>query len=220
MFLDFLATNKWQRPIYFVNPSSVRSVANIGDYCQQEGVVYRLLPYAADNRSDGFAGVSTDATYDLLVNKSKWGNLNKPKVYVDPESFRSCQVARSQYARLAQALIIENKKDSAVKVLDKANEFFPNEKIPYDVYMISHIQLYYNAGALEKGNKMAEIIFNKCKNELDYYDSLESEYKRSIAQDRAQAIYAVKTIAQVCNQYKQDALVKKIELILKAHPDM
>jgi len=129
-------------------------------------------------------------------------------------------VARSQYARLAQALIIENKKDSAVKVLDKANEFFPNEKIPYDVYMISHIQLYYNAGAMEKGTKLAEIIVNKCKNELDYYDSVESEYKRSVAQDRGQAIYALKTIGQVCNQYKQDAEVKKIEQILKVHPEM
>ncbi|MCX6232508.1 MAG: DUF2723 domain-containing protein [Bacteroidetes bacterium] len=220
MFLDFLATNKWQRPVYFVNPSSVRNIANISDYCQQEGVVYRLLPYASDNRSEGFAGVSVDATYDLLVNKSKWGNLNKPHVYVDPESFRSCQVARSQYARLAQALIIENKKDSAVKVLDKANEFFPNEKIAYDIYMISHIQLYYNANAFDKGNKMAEIILNKCKSELEYFDSLEAEYRKSVAQERAQAVYAVKSIAQICNQFKQDALIKKIELILKAHPDM
>ena len=220
MMLDFLATNKWERPLYFVNPSSINSIANISDYCQMEGIVYRLLPYASANRAEGFSGVSTDATYDLLMNKSKWGNLNQANVYVDPESMRSCQVARSQFARLAQALVIENKKDSAVKVLDKSNEFFPNNKIPFDMYMISHIQLYYQADAIEKGNKMAEIIINKCKNDLEYYDSVEAEYRRSLAQERAQAIYAVKSIAQICNMYKQNALIKKVEEIMKAHPEM
>jgi len=67
MFLDFLATNKWQRPIYFVNPSSVRSVANISDYCQQEGVVYRLLPFPAIKRSEVFAGFSLTVTDMFLV---------------------------------------------------------------------------------------------------------------------------------------------------------
>ncbi|MFZ4741757.1 MAG: DUF2723 domain-containing protein [Bacteroidales bacterium] len=220
MMLDFMATNKWERPLYFVNPSSINSIANISDYCQMEGIVYRLLPYASANRAEGFSGVSTDVTYDLLMNKSKWGNLNQANVYVDPESMRSCQVARSQFARLAQALVIENKKDSAVKVLDKANEFFPNNKIPFDMYMISHIQLYYQADAIEKGNKMAEIIINKCKNDLEYYDSVEAEYRRSLAQERAQAIYAVKSIAQICNMFKQNALIKKVEEIMKAHPEM
>ncbi len=220
MMLDFLATNKWERPVYFVNPSSIRNIANISDYCQMEGIVYRLLPYASTNRVEGFSGVSTDVTYDLFMNKSKWGNLNQPNVYVDPESMRSSMVARSQFARLAQALIIENKKDSAIKVLDKANEFFPNEKIPFDMYMISHIQLYYQAAAIEKGNKMAEIILAKCKNDLEYYDSLEAEYKRSVAQDRAQAVYAVKSIAQICNMYKQNALIKTAEEIMKAHPEI
>jgi hypothetical protein len=220
MMLDFMATNKWQRPLYFVNPSSIRSIANIADYCQMEGIVFRLLPYASANRSEGFSGVSIDATYDLLMNKSKWGNLNQENVYVDPESSRSCQVARSQFARLAQALVIENKKDSAIKVLDKANEFFPDHKIPFDMYMISHIQLYYQAGAIEKGNKMAEIILNKCKNDLDYYDSVEAQYRRGLAQDRAQAVYAVKSIAQVCNMFKQNQLTKKAEDILKLHPEI
>ncbi|MEI6695487.1 MAG: DUF2723 domain-containing protein [Bacteroidota bacterium] len=220
MMLDFLATNNWERPVYFVNPSSVRSIANIADYCQQEGIVSRLLPYASSNRSEGFSGVSIDATYDLLMNKSKWGNLNQPNVYVDPESMRSCQVARSQYARLAQALILENKKDSAVKVLDKANEFFPNSKMEFDMYMISHIQLYYQAGAFAKGNKMAEIILAKCKNDLDYFDSVEAEYRRSVAQDRGQAIYAIKGIAQVCNMFKQNDIIKKAEDIMRIHPEM
>ncbi len=220
MMLDFLATNNWERPLYFVNPSSVRSIANVADYCQQEGIVSRLLPYASSNRSEGFSGVSIDATYDLLMNKSKWGNLNQPNVYVDPESMRSCQVARSQFARLAQALIIENKKDSAVKVLDKANEFFPNSKMEFDMYMISHIQLYYQAGAFAKGNKMAEIILAKCKDDLDYFDSVEAEYRRSVAQDRGQAIYAVKGIAQVCNMFKQTEIIKKAEDIMRLHPEM
>ena len=220
MLLDFLATNKWERPVYFVNPSSVRNIANITDYCQMEGIVYRLLPYASTNRGDGFAGVSIDASYDLMMNKSKWGNLNDPRVNVDPESMRSAQVARSQFARLAQALIIENKKDSAVKVLDKAIEFFPNSKIPFDMYMISHAQLFYNAGAVAKGNDMVKIILMHYKNDLEYYDSLEVKHRRSVAQDRGQAIYAIKSIAQVCNSFQQNEIVTQAEEILKLHPEM
>jgi len=220
MLLDFLATNNWERPVYFVNPSSVRNVANITDYCQMEGVVYRLLPYASTNRTEGFGGVSLDATYDLFMNKTTWGNLNDPNVYVDPESMRSSQVARNQFSRLAQALLIEGKNDSAVKVLDKANEFFPNSKIPFDMYVISHVQIYYAAGALQKGSDMANIIIDKYADELKYYDTLEPKYRRSVAQERAKAVYSIKNIQQVAQVYKQDKIVKKAEEILKIHPEM
>jgi ribonuclease HIII len=117
-------------------------------------------------------------------------------------------------------LLIEGKKDSAVKVLDKANEFFPNSKIPFDMYVISHVQIYYAAGAMNKGTEMAEIIIDKYANELTYYDTLEPKYRRSVAQERAKAIYTVKSLLQIAQVYNQEKLIKKAEEVLKIHPEM
>ncbi len=219
MLLDMLGTNEWKRPIYFENPTAAKNVADIADFCPQEGIVYHLMPYAMDNRSQGFSGVNIDVTYDVLMNKAKWGNLNDPHVYVDPESMRSAQQGRNQYARLAQALVIENKKDSAIKVLDKSLEFFPNNKVPFDMYVISHIQLYYMAGGFKQGNKVAEIILEHYKQDIEYTESLEREFKRSGAQAREQSLYVFKSIVQIAQQFGQNDIMMKAQNLLKLHPE-
>jgi len=219
MLLDLLSANNWKRPIYFENPSSAKNVADLVDYCPMEGLVYRLTPYAMDNHQQGFSGVNTGFTYDFLMNKVKWGNLNDPRVYVDPESMRSAYQARNQYARLAQALVIENKKDSAIKVLNKSLEFFPNSQVPYDMYLMSHVQLYYMAGGFKDGNKVALVILDHYLQDIEYYESLDRNFKKNIAQGMGQAYYVVKNMLQISQQYNQKEVIDKAQAILKAHPE-
>ena len=219
MLLDLLGTNNWKRPIYFENPSSAKNVAEVTDYCPMEGLVYHLLPYAMDNHQQGFSGVNTAFTYDFLMNKCKWGNLNDPHVYVDPESMRSAFQARNQYARLAQALVIENKKDSAIKVLNKSLEFFPNSQVPFDMYLMSHVQLYYMAGGFKDGNKLALVILDHYLQDIIYYESLDRNFRKNTAQGQGQAYYVLRNMLQVAQQYNQTEVIAKTQEILKAHPE-
>ncbi len=152
MMLDFIATNNWERPIYFTSPSTVEGVFDLTKYCHLEGgLAYRFMPLLADHLMEGIGGINVDRCYDLLVNKARWGGrLNEPNVYVDAESRRNSIMPKQNYLRLASALVDLNKMDSAVRVLDTCQKYFPNDKIYYDMYTLPMVEYYYAAGALEK----------------------------------------------------------------------
>jgi len=146
-----------------------------------------------------------------LMNKCKWGNLSNPKVTVDPESMRNSQIPRNNFMRLAQALVIENKKDSAIKVLDRCLEIFPNNKIPFDIYMSPIPEIYYRAGAITKGNKMVEILAKVYEDNLNYYFSLPAKFSDNYDNEKQQNLSVLHRLAVVSKQFKQTQLSKKIE---------
>ncbi len=170
MLLDLIATNNWNRPIYFASPSSVDDFINVSDYCFLEGCVYRFLPVRGDNRS---GGVLTDETYDSYMTKFAYGNLNDPKVYVDKESYGMGMYLRNNFARLAQALIAEGKKDKAIKILDKGIELMPDRAVPYDLYMIGYGELYFIAGAPQKAKEIFSIVGDIYDQNLEFYQSVD-----------------------------------------------
>jgi len=210
MLLDLIANNNWERPVYFASPSAVSKVLNVDKYCHLEGFVYRFLPYEADDYIKDVGGINPDRSYDLLVNKAKWGNLKDPGVYIDPESRRNSIIPRQNYLRLAEALIGIQKADSAIKALDMAQYHFPNEKIPYDVYCLPFVQAYYNARAFDKGSKMAEIIANNYADDLSYYLSQEPRIVDYYSQDIERAAAIIQQLAIYAGQNDQKDLEKKL----------
>ena len=53
MLLDIIATNNWERPIYFANPSSMSKVLAVEEYCHLEGFIYRFMPVKARSYISG-----------------------------------------------------------------------------------------------------------------------------------------------------------------------
>ncbi|NOR87996.1 MAG: DUF2723 domain-containing protein [Bacteroidales bacterium] len=123
MLLDFLATNNWERPIYFANPNSVKKVLGLDEYMHLEGFVYRFLPYKAEGHIKGMGGVNPEKAYDLLVNNAVWGNLEKDDVSVDRESTRNSRIAKNNFKRVADALIEKGEMEKAIIALDSYEKF-------------------------------------------------------------------------------------------------
>ena len=221
MLLDLIATGCWDRPFYFAAPNSVNHCFALDSFCMVTGYVYKFMPVKATREEyiQGLGGIDAITSYEKLQ-QFKWGNLNDPDVYVDPESLNNSVRPKTNYLRTAQQMALLGKDKEAETMLDTYFTWFPESKFPFDMYMISHVQLYYNVGANAKGNDMAKIILSRYQNDLEYYDSLEPRYKRSVAQDRAQALYAVRSIAQVCSSYQQKELLKLAEDIMQKHPEM
>ena len=211
MLLDFIASNNWKRPIYFSSPSAIENVMNVDKYCHLEGIVYRFLPVVAENYIQGLGGVDSKGSYDLLVNKAKWGNLDAPGTYVDPESRRNSVMPKQNYMRLAQSLIDENKMDSAVQVLDACQRFFPNNKIYYDIYMMPIVEAYYQANAPGKANEVSEILFTNFAADLDYYSKLDGYHKKYYEQDIQRAVAVLQQLSLLAKRYKQNDLSQKID---------
>jgi len=213
MFLDFLSSNNWERPIYFANPSVMSKVIGIDEYCHLDGIVYKFLPIKAKDHIAGLGGVDIDGTYNLLINKAKWGKLNEDGVAVDRESKRNSAIAKQDYIRLATSLLMENKNDSAIVVLDKCLEFFPVNKFPIDYYMIPVANIYYQAGAVEKGNTIVNLLVERYCDDLDYYNSLDSKRIKTFDQEMQQAIAIIQQLGQLAKQNKQTELSSQIDSV-------
>jgi tetratricopeptide (TPR) repeat protein len=212
LLLDLIASNNWKRPIYFANPNSVSKVFDVDKYCHLEGVVYRFKPVKAMDYIRRVGGVDPERSYQILTNDQvRWGRLNKPDVNVDRESFRNATIAKQSYIRTAQALVEQHDYDSAVKVLDKGIEFFPNEKIPFDYYTSHWAMLYYKAGATEKANKVVEQIFDRYLDDLRYYNSLDNKFLDYYSEDIRMALTAMQQLAQLAKDNGQKELGDKLD---------
>jgi tetratricopeptide (TPR) repeat protein len=214
MLLDLIATNNWERPIYFASPSSVSDFINIEDYCYLEGSVYRLIPVKGDNRR---GGVLTDETYDAMMNKFAYGNLNDKRVYVDKESYGMALYMRNNFARLAQGLISEGKKDKALKVLDKGIEMFPDYAVPYDLYMIGYGELYFQLGQPKKANEIYDIIADIYDQNIEYYMSVEPKMARFFEEDTQQGLSVLQALMQYSEKNGEKEQGKKFGALLSKY---
>ncbi|MBE0638096.1 MAG: DUF2723 domain-containing protein [Bacteroidales bacterium] len=211
MLLDFIATNSWERPIYFTSPSAVEGVMDIAKYCHLEGIAYRFMPVEADHYLEGLGGINVDRAYDLLVNKARWGRLNEPEVYVDPESRRNSVMPRQNYFRLAAALIELNQMDSAVMTLDACQKYFPNEKMYYDMYSLPMVEYYYDAAATEKGNAVSDILLTNYEADLEYYATLDQYFQDYYQKEIERAFSIMQHLASLSRRYQQTDQADKIE---------
>jgi len=212
MLLDLIATNNWERPVYFANPNSHSKVLNVDKYCHLEGVVYRFKPTIATEFIKNIGGVNADRTYEVIMNESvRWGRLNQEDVIVDRESSRNAGMAKQNYVRLAQALLNERKYDSVIKVLDRGIEFFPNDKFPFDYYMISWADFYYKSGEIEKGNNLVKQIVERYEEDMNYYNSLPDRFVSQYKDDIKESMAVMQRLIQLTSQNKQEELSKEIE---------
>lgn len=200
MLLDFIATNNWERPIYFANPNSVSKVLDADKYCHMEGVVFRFIPVIAPEYYRNMGGVNAEASYDVLVNKASWGNLHLDKVTVDRESYRNSALAKQSYMRTAQALINLKRNDSAIRVLDRSIELFPHNKITFDYYMLPWVDLYFDAGAPEKAKNIMRILSNRYLDDLEYYNRLAPRFAGYYDRQSQEALAVIQRLSDIARQ--------------------
>ncbi|MBZ0242676.1 MAG: hypothetical protein K8F24_05640, partial [Bacteroidales bacterium] len=186
-------------------------VFNVDEYCHMEGVVYRFMPVKAKEYYKNLGGVYSEGSYDLLVNKAVWGNLNDPTVTVDRESYRNSTMVKQSYMRLAQALINEGKADSAVVVLDKSMEFFPHEKITFDYYMLPWAEIYFEAGAREKAVEMIRTLSGRYLEDLAYYSNLPDKFAAYYDQNSQEALAVLQRLSQMASENGETELANELD---------
>jgi len=210
MLLDILATNNWERPVYWAMTVSSSKYYNLQKYFKVDGLTYQLVPVEA--RKDRFfdGEVDSDVMFDNMMNKFRWGGIEND-IYLDENNVRMFSNLRSSFGRLADKLVEEGKKDSALLVLDKCMNLFPENKIPFNSTLLPVISSYYNAGAIDKANQLVEAIAEKMYIELDYYFSLDKKFAGDISNEKQINLYTLQEIYRITINNKQDEIRKQIE---------
>jgi hypothetical protein len=175
--MDILANNNWERPVYYVALANSETFFGLQDYFQQEGMVYRLVPLLADDnemsRALAFTGrMNTDILYDNLINKYNFSQYADKNIFLSGDFTRVVQSYRIIHFRLAQALIEEQKIDSAEIVLDKCFQCFPQSTISFEGSCIYLTRSYIECGtstAIEKGLGYLDKFVDQVIEENAYY---------------------------------------------------
>jgi len=234
MILNIIANNHWKRPIYFATTVGSDNYLNLEPYFQLEGLAYRLVPIRTDSRNDVVPGrVETKIMYENVMNKFVFGNMKDDRVYLDENNMRMTTNFRINFSRLAEELLIEGKRDSAIKVLDKCVEEMPDKAVPYNYFMTKIAELYYRAAGVmrmrdtlqtsdtefsktnelvAKGNAISQRVSEIYLDNLNYYLSLKgTKYFKLVDQDMNQALYILQATSGILKQTNQRELSDKIE---------
>ena len=181
--LDIIATNKWERPIYFNQTSLMNINLDLRDFVVQEGATFRLLPIdgtkqlaidTALNTEIDFNPfqnqVNTEVMYENVMNKFRWRELDNPKSYYNTEDYKdkAISVHRSYLNSLAESLIAENKIEKAKKGLLKSFEVMPDKAVPFGIYNAESVSLLFAVGENEKALEVAGILSKRADEELSY----------------------------------------------------
>ncbi len=240
MILDLISNFNWDRPVYFAITVGSESYLELENYFQLEGLAYRFVPIKNPPNPDGQTGrVESSIMYDNLMNKFVWGNMNDERVYLDQNNLNMATNLRNNFSRLAEQLLMEGKRDSAVAVLDRCVEVMPDKTVPYNLMMLRVIELYYTAAtlneltlteaglpvtpdaeladkeashALEAGNQIVKRMLDIYENDLDYYFSLKgTQYYKNVERDMNQSLAVMRELGRMADFADQKDLATEID---------
>lgn len=201
--LDLMASNNWERPMYF-NFTSLNTVGlDLEPYVVQEGNVYRLSPY--ENKEKDIA-VDTELTYRNLTEKADYSNLSNKEIYFNYEDYHARMITpiRQSFNTLAAAFIGEGKTEMAAKVIHYAVEKL------YPVHLRPSYTNLQAADILLSLGK-SDIARSLCTSLFDFhYDQLQADIKEEKEIDRLD-VYLVEQSAEMLNQLGEKKYLSKID---------
>ena len=173
-------------------------------------MAYQIVPMQTKN---AVKAVNADKMFDNVMNKFKWGGVDKPGIYLDENVMRMCKSYRMVlFGKLAATLIHEGKNDKALQVLDKCMEVLPPENVPLDYSALSIGEYYYTLGQKEKGHNILKAIGDDSMRNLNWYFRLNPKQFASVADDLNTNLYVLQEIINITkdkdpelmNQYKEE----------------
>lgn len=218
MMLDFLATNNWERPVYFAITTGPEAYIGLEEYFQLDGLAYRLVPIKTPVAERAEPGrINTDVLYDNLMNQFVWGNMNDPSVYLNEDHIRLSTGFRNVFRRLAEALLEEEEPERAVAVLDRAMEVMPGHNVPYDYFSMLIGETYYFADAVEKGNVIFEELVKTEEENLRWYFSFSGQEASLLEGSMQESLIILQRISQLAKLKEQEDLAQKADEVFNRY---
>lgn len=207
MILDLLAESDWERPIYFVSAGSGNQT-NMRDYFQMEGFASRFVPIRTKFDYQSIGRIDTDILYDNLMNKFRWGNMNKPDVYLDENIRRTIRIVkiRNNFGRLAKALAAEGKQDSAQMVMKRGLEVLPIEKMRLEYFDTHFVEAFFEVGMNEMGVEIVTKMVDDAVFDMEYYVKLDRKVKNAADQEKQIVLATIQWLNNVASRYNEKEL--------------
>lgn len=213
--LDIIASNIWDRPIYWAVTCREDRLMGLDDYLQLEGLGLRLVPVKGRTQQEygmvGSGSVNTDLAYDNIMNKWAWGNFDKKNLYVSKSYLPSLQTMKLSMVRSARQMTVEGKKDKAIAMADKFFEVFPAFNFPHDQFSAYMADVYARSGAKDKAKQRILEIATQAEQQLRFIKSQNPADQASYRQDMQFSLGTVQTLMGSAAQMKDEELSAELD---------
>jgi hypothetical protein len=214
--LDIIASNAWERPIYWAVTSREDKLMGLDPYLQLEGLGLRLVPVRSQGqmRSFGMVGagrVNTDQAFENIMTKWAWGNFDKERLFVNKSYLPSLQTMQMTFMRVGQQLVAEGKKDKALQLADKFFEVFPRMNFQHNQFSAYVAELYFRCDQPQKGADKVREIAGDMEQQFRFYASQDADMQKAYQQDASFAMGTVETLMRAAYLGKDQALVAELE---------
>ena len=216
MMLEMLAQCNWERPLYVATTVGSDNYMNLGDNFVQEGLAYRITPF--NTKAPGAKNFDTEKTYNNVMNRFKWGGLDKPGLYIDETVMRMCYTHRHLFATLAMQLIAEGQNAKAEKVLRKSEKVLPEYNVPY-TFMSGASDLaraYALIGKKADAARILNKVWADAKSYADYYLQLTGSRFMMSQNEVLRQLYIMQNIAdmtQACDKNLANQRLKSVNAL-------
>jgi hypothetical protein len=191
--MDIIASNMYDRPIYWAVTCQPSKLLGLEDYLELEGLGLKLT--VTQNPSDpnygiiGSGGVNEDKTANLVMNTWKYGNFDNVDTHISSSYAPAIQSHQLVTMRTMEALLAKGDKEGALALGDRYFQAFPNMNFPFFYQTLLMLQPYFQAGEPDRATEVIQQLARNTADRLDYFDSLDEEiintsYRREVSQAR------------------------------------
>lgn len=174
--MDVIASNIWERPVYFSITCENSKLMGINDYMQLEGLALRVVPFKNESdkqRGIAFSGdVAVDKAYENIMTKWKWGNFDKERLFVDDSYSASIGAMVTAMGRVAGTLAISGDTERAAAISEKYFEAFPSMNFDQSYEALPFLRILSEAGN-EKAAVHARNMMIEAAENLDFLTTLD-----------------------------------------------
>ena len=225
MMLEMIAQCNWTRPIYVATTVGEENYMNLGDNFIQEGLANRISPFTTNNHHqpvEGAKSFDTEKTFYNMVNRYKYGGLEKKGIYLDETVMRMCLTHRHLFGDLVDNLLKEDKREKALKALDFCEKALPAYNIPHNVKSAiggGSIELakgYALLGQKEKARKITEEMVKDAFQYIDWCNALPDAKAYSYQDEFVRAAYVVRNCIGIADIFDSNYAEKLADRYGKA----
>ena len=219
MLLDMLAHFDWKRPIFMTQPYMFYDLG-LADYLQFDGYAYRFVPIRTPVKSVAEMGrIDPDYAAPLLRDTFRYGNLADPRVNVDYflQYNLNASHARAAFARVAKALLEQNRVDEAVELLDLGLERLPTSQIRFTANnTYPFLEAYYAAGvlgapdAIRKGDALLLEYAHTIIEYIEYYLRFEGVQADMVASELTERLKDLGDVYYLASYAGRNDIVREL----------
>jgi hypothetical protein len=218
--LDIIASNINDRPIYFSVTCRADKFFGLQDYMQLEGLGLRIIPVRSRPGLDrriygdvyGAGRIAEDLVYRNVMERFRWGNFDKKRLYVDRSYAPSVQSFHIVMLRTAEKMAASGDTTRAAELSLKYLEAFPHMNFPYDFKTMRFLDVLVQAGAYDKAKPHFETLAEETFQRLLFYESLDiDDLENGFQQDYSLAMRTKDQLMAAVGQAGDTEFLAKLE---------